>query len=54
MELPDAYECKSEHCEELHIIVPEGNYVPPNDVELFKMVRGRFVEITFGVPPKGE
>ena len=54
MKHPDAHECKSEHCEEPHVIVPEGNYVPPNNVELFKMVRGRFVEITFGVPPKGE
>lgn len=54
MELPDAHECKSEHCEEPHVIVPEGNYVPPSNVELSKMVRGRFVEITFGVPPRDE
>lgn len=53
MKLDDAHECKSDYCkDEPHIIVPEGNYVPPTNKELFKMVRGRFVEITFGVPPE--
>jgi hypothetical protein len=55
MKLPDAEKCEDDHCKgEPHIIVPEGHYVPPNDAELFKKVRGRFIEITFGVPPKGE
>jgi len=55
MKLEGAHQCMSDHCKrEPHIVVPEGNYVPPNNVDLFRMVRGRFVEITFGVPPKEE
>jgi hypothetical protein len=57
MELPDAEQCDGgKHCKwgdkEPHVIVPEGNYVPPSDRELYRKVRGRFVEITFGVPPR--
>lgn len=31
-----------------HVIVPEGFYVPPFNLELFKMVRGKKVEIRMG------
>ena len=56
MKDPDAVQCEDAMCKkhEPHIIVPEGNYTPPRSADLFKMVRGRFVEITFGVPPKEE
>jgi hypothetical protein len=41
-----------DRCKESHIIVPEDGYVPKHNADLFKLARGRFVEITFGVPPK--
>ena len=37
-----------------HVIVPEGFYVPPFDLELFKMVRGKKVEIRMGPVFEGD
>ena len=56
MTMEGAEQCENDHCieHEPHIVVPEGHYVPPGNEELFKLVRGRFVEITFGVPPVTE
>jgi hypothetical protein len=48
MEHPKAVTCEDEHCAEKHIIVPEGFYVPPFDLELFNFVRGKRVEIIIG------
>ncbi|KKK69814.1 hypothetical protein LCGC14_2930290 [marine sediment metagenome] len=44
--LENAHECSD--CEESHIIVPEGYYVPPVNKELYEKVRGREVEIRIG------
>ena len=50
---PKAKRCKGtakEHCrrEEPHVIVPEGFFVPPENPELFNIVRGRRIEVTTG------
>lgn len=37
-----------------HVIVPEGFYVPPYDVELYKHVAGKRVEISLGKSPDEE
>jgi hypothetical protein len=44
----DATPCREKDCRrgEKHIIVPEGFYVPPENPELFNIVRGRRIEIT--------
>lgn len=54
MKHEDAIEC--EECEgDPHIIVPEGRYVPPFDIELFEAVKGKRVEIHIGpVVPKDD
>lgn len=48
----DAHRCKMKECvkedPKSHIIVPEGFYVPPFDPELYKLVRGKRVEIRIG------
>lgn len=51
-----AHRCKHPQCLkddkgkkiEAHIVVPEGFYVPPFNLELYKMVRGKKVEIRMG------
>jgi hypothetical protein len=48
-----AYRCKDGHCKKDnggkgHMIVPEGFYVPPFNADLYKMVRGKKVEIRMG------
>lgn len=48
LELPESTECPD--CEEKHIIVPEGFYVPPFDAELFEAVAGKSVTIYIGAP----
>ena len=53
MKHPDAYTCEAEYCEP-HIIVPEGYYCPPHDVELYDAVKGREVEIIIGLRHKEE
>lgn len=44
--LEDSYKCTD--CEEPHIIVPEGYYVPPVNKELYEKARGRKVGIRIG------
>ena len=48
----DAYVCKDKRClderKKGHIIIPEGFYVPPVNQELYKLVRGKRVEIRIG------
>ena len=50
--------CKVKSCREEspkgHILVPPGFYVPPFDPELFRLVRGKQVEIQIGPVFKGE
>ncbi len=48
-----AHLCKSKDClkgngGKSHMIVPEGFFVPPFDVDLYTMVRGKKVEIRIG------
>lgn len=51
-----AHRCKDPACQkddkgkkvEPHVIVPEGFYVPPFNLDLYKMVRGKKVEICVG------
>jgi hypothetical protein len=44
--LPDAHMCKTGECKKNpHIIVPEGFWLPPFDLELYRAVRGKKVEI---------
>jgi hypothetical protein len=47
MALPNAEKCTDKRCEEPHVIVPEGFYVPPFDADLYAAVRGKRVEIRF-------
>lgn len=60
MKLPDATRCKgrkSDYCKigEPHIIIPEGYLAgPPTDLELYKAVRGKKVEIRIGPVYKDE
>ena len=49
MKHPDAFECDNCSREEKHIMVPEGNYVPPTDKELYRYVAGRRVMIRIGI-----
>lgn len=44
--LENAYECPD--CKDKHMIVPEGNYVPPVNKELYEKVRGREIDIRIG------
>ena len=46
MENEKSYVCQD--CEDPHIILPEGVYLPPNNDELYEMVRGRKVLIIIG------
>jgi hypothetical protein len=46
LKLADTQTCTD--CDEKHLIVPEGHYVPPFDPDLFKMVGGKRVEIVVG------
>lgn len=49
----DTEKCKDKRCDEKgHFIVPEGFYVPPINLALFEMVRGRRIEITTGLRRK--
>lgn len=50
MNLPGATKCNSKECRKTpHIIVPEGHYAgPPKDLELFRAVAGKRVEICIG------
>jgi hypothetical protein len=55
LKLKDTKQCKGtrkDHCKwgdgKSHLIVPEGFYVPPVNVELFNIVRGRRVEVITG------
>lgn len=55
----DASKCggtAKEYCKrgEPHVIVPEGFYVPPENPELFDIVRGRRIEVTTGICCKEE
>jgi hypothetical protein len=54
--LKDAHVCKDKSCRRAdpkgHIIVPEGFYLPPRNLELYDKVRGKRVEILVG--PKFE
>ena len=54
--LPGAHKCKDKQCLKNdptgHIIVPEGNYVPPTNPVLYRQVRGKMLEITIGPTPK--
>lgn len=51
-DLPESKMCR--RCKPHHIIVPEGYYQPPYDGELYKLVRGKRVEITIGPTPEPE
>jgi hypothetical protein len=47
MKMKGAIRCKK--CRPQHVIVPEGYFGgPPTDLELFKLVRGKKVEIKIG------
>jgi len=55
----DATKCggtAKEYCKrgEPHVIVPEGFYIPPENPELFNIVRGRRIEVTTGLYCKEE
>ncbi len=47
-----AFSCEDKECEDKHIIVPEGFYVPPLNPELFKKAAGKKLDIYIG--PKWE
>jgi hypothetical protein len=54
---PKTKACKGtqkEYCRrgEPHLIVPEGFYLPPENPDLFNIVRGRRVEVTTGLVSK--
>lgn len=46
----DAMTCGREQCESPHVIVPEGYYQPPHKPRLYKLVRGKRVEIAVSQP----
>jgi hypothetical protein len=59
----DAYVCKDKSCQEededgkkqkSHYVVPQGFYSPPFDAELYKVVKGKRVEISIGPMRKGQ
>jgi hypothetical protein len=46
----DTYKCDTKGCSDKgHLIIPEGFYVPPFNLELFQHVRGKKVEIVMGI-----
>lgn len=45
----DTVKCTTCKGRDQHVIVPEGFYVPPFDADLYQAVKGRRVQITFGV-----
>ncbi len=54
---PETEKCSEDHCqskENRHVIVPENFYVPPENTELFKLVRGRRVEVVTGFVNKNK
>ena len=46
--LKNTIKCNDKHCDEKHIIVPEGYYYPPHDAKLYDLVKGKKVEISVG------
>lgn len=56
LEHPDTEPCQAEQCrgKQAHLIVPEGLYVPPLEMELFNLVAGRPVEVTIGLAREEE
>ena len=56
MKHKDAHVCKDKSClkenPKGHIIVPQGFYVPPPNPALYKLVRGKRVEIIIGLVVK--
>lgn len=54
MKHPKAERCVQGSCKaEPHVIVPEGFYVPPIDLTLYELVRGKRVEILIGLVNPG-
>lgn len=52
----DTSPCKDKNCkrDEPHLIIPEGNYIPPINFELFEQVKGRRIQVSTGLRHKEE